>query len=280
MQEKSKTTQISSIGTVRTFLKVGACSETLCNVLDRAYDHPLQVEEHASMPLAGGLMRGYQCGMLWGAALAAGAQVYHQFGAGEQAEMEAVLTAQRLVETFRSHYKYINCYEITRVDWHKPVEMWGYLLRGGPIKCFSMSASYAKQAHREINDSLAAEKLAATAQPQSCAAALARKLGASDLHTLMVAGFAGGIGLSGGACGALGAAIWFAMMAYAKEGVKENELEPPQAKAAMDKFLEITGNVFECSKIVGRKFENVADHAAYLCEGGCAKIIEGLAALN
>ncbi len=68
---------ISSIGTVRTFLKVGTCSEALCNVLDRAFDHPLKLEEEATAPLAGGIMlHGYQCGMLWGVTLAAGAQAY------------------------------------------------------------------------------------------------------------------------------------------------------------------------------------------------------------
>ena len=34
----------------------------------------------------------------------------------------------------------------------------------------------------------------------------------------------------------------------------------------------------ECSAIVGRQFENIADHAAYLRDGGCAEIIELLAA--
>ena len=40
----------------------------------------------------------------------------------------------------------------------------------------------------------------------------------------------------------------------------------------------ITDNTFECSGIVGRKFENVHDHAGYLSEGGCSELIEGLAA--
>ena len=35
---------------------------------------------------------------------------------------------------------------------------------------------------------------------------------------------------------------------------------------------------FECAGIVGRKFENIADHAGYLRDGGCAKIIEVLSA--
>jgi len=58
--------------------------------------------------LAGGFMGyGYQCGMLWGAVLAAGAQAYRIFGAGPQAETEAVIAAQRLVEAFRDRNKYI-----------------------------------------------------------------------------------------------------------------------------------------------------------------------------
>ena len=93
------TSGISSIGTVRTFLKVGTCSEALFNVLDRAFDHPLKLEEHAVMPLAGGIVQhGYQCGMLWGVTLAAGAQAYRLLGPGSQAETEAIIAAQRLVD--------------------------------------------------------------------------------------------------------------------------------------------------------------------------------------
>ena len=55
------------------------------------------------MPFAGGIMQhGYQCGMIWGAALAAGAQAYRLFGPGPQAEAMAVIAAQWLVESFRA----------------------------------------------------------------------------------------------------------------------------------------------------------------------------------
>jgi hypothetical protein len=53
----------------------------------------------------------------------------------------------------------------------------------------------------------AARPVEAPAQPVSCAALLAHKMGLSDLQATMAAGFAGGIGLSGGACGALGVAM-------------------------------------------------------------------------
>ncbi|MFZ1552900.1 MAG: hypothetical protein WAV53_16015 [Anaerolineae bacterium] len=72
-------------------------------VVDRSFDQPLPLEESAAMPLAGGIMgNGYQCGMLWGGALAAGAQAYRHHGAGARAEVEALLAAQKLVETFRA----------------------------------------------------------------------------------------------------------------------------------------------------------------------------------
>jgi hypothetical protein len=46
----------------------------------------------------------------------------------------------------------------------------------------------------------------------------------------------------------------------------------------INKFLIAADFKFECSGIVGRKFENIADHAGYLRSGGCANLIELLAA--
>ena len=39
-------------------------------------------------------------------------------------------------------------------------------------------------------------------------AMVVKKIGASKIHAIMAAGLAGGIGFGGGACGALGTAIW------------------------------------------------------------------------
>jgi hypothetical protein len=262
------------------------------SVVDDSFGHPLKTEEGAVMPLAGGLMGyGYQCGMLWGAALAAGAQAYRLFGTGPQAEAEAVLAAQRLVEAFRARNKYIDCSEITELNWKESSKRQGlaqvlkFFLKGGPIVCFSMTASYARVTFNEIDSTLAEEHIEAPPPPVSCAAMLAHKMGESDLHAVMAAGFAGGIGLSGSACGALGAAIWIiGMNSDEGEGQKSggenlNALfENPKALAAVERYLESADYEFECSKIVGRRFESVADHAAYMRQGGCAQIIEALAA--
>jgi len=103
-------------------------------------------------------------------------------------------------------------------------------------------------------------------------------MGVSDMHKVMAAGFAGGIGLSGGACGALGAAICIIGMNSIKEGAGKLDFMNPKAQDAIGRFIKCTDFEFECSKIVGRRFEDVDDHAAYLRDGGCSKIIEALAA--
>jgi hypothetical protein len=230
------------------------------------------------MLLAGGIMgQGYQCGQLWGAALAAGGQAYQLFGPGPQAETAAVIAAQRLVETFRKRYKEINCLELTRADIKIPKQALKYLAKGGPIRCFSMTAGYASAALREINAALSEKPVEALSHPVSCAAVLAKKMGLSEVQTVMAAGLAGGIGLSGGACGALGAAIWIISLEESKEGLKFT-YDNPKGSAAIERFLESSDYEFECSKIVGRKFEDIHDHAGYLRAGGCSKIIAALAA--
>ena len=154
-----------------------------------------------------------------------------------------------------------------------------FFLKGGPIGCFSMAARYAPVAFSDIKSTISEKPVEAPPHPISCASMLAQKMGASDMQAVMAAGFAGGIGLSGGACGALGAAIWIIGMNHIKEGDKDFAFNSPTIQAAIERFLESADYEFECSKIVGRKFENAADHASYVCAGGCSKIIEALATL-
>lgn len=278
-EEKSR---MSSLRTIRTFLKVGTCSETLCNVLDRAFEHPLKLEENASMPFAGGIMQhGYQCGMIWGATLAAGAQAFRLFGPGPKAEGAAILAAKRVVDSFRAQNQHINCLEITDLDKSSSnMQMIMYfLVKGGTIGCFRMAARYAPVAYEEINAAFSETDIDVPSSPVSCAALVAQKMGVSEMQVVMAAGFAGGIGLSGGACGALGAAIWIIGMDGSKEGESKVDFKNPRAMEAIDSFLKQTDYKFECSEIVGRRFEDVGDHAGYLCDGGCSKILEVLAAI-
>jgi hypothetical protein len=251
------------------------------SVVDDSFDHPLKSEEKAVNPLAGGIANmGYQCGMLWGAALAAGARAYQLYGSVPQAEAEAIIASQRLVESFRTHAKNeINCLEISDLNMQGDFDakaIFKFFLKGGPIGCFRMAANYAQNAYSEINSAFSKEPAEISASPVSCATMLAKKMGASEMHAVMAAGFAGGIGLSGGACGALGAAIWLtginqpvAIEGFSYSGTWVNDM--------IETFLESSDYEFECAEIVGREFESVSDHADYVCNGGCAEIIETLA---
>jgi hypothetical protein len=263
------------------------------SVVDCSFDHPLKLEEKASAPLAGGvMMHGYQCGMLWGGALAAGAQAYQLFGPGAQAETGAVLASQKVVGSFLARNKTINCDEMTGVDWQmisssspSPDRVMRqalkFLGKGGPALCFGTAARYAPAAQREIIAALSTGPIEALSPSVSCTAVLAQQMGVSDLHTVMAAGCAGGIGLSGGACGALGAAIWIQGMAYLKEGRADDlwtsEVFRSKVEDTIECFLESSDYEFECGDIVGRKFEDARDHAAYVHGGGCAQIIAALA---
>ena len=271
----------STMGTVGTFLKRGACSETMVAVLNRAFQHPALETERPSQPFAGGIMQhGYQCGLVWGAALAAGAEAHRRFGAGPEAETKAILAGQRVVEAFRGQNQtQMNCMEITDLDKSSStMKMVTYfLIKGGTIGCFRRAARYAPVVLREIDAALCREPVAVPPAPASCAALMARRMGASEEHAVMAAGLAGGIGLSGGACGALGAAIWVAGIKLLSEGATKIAFKAPHAEALIARFVKCANYEFECSAICGRKFADVADHASYLRAGGCSKILEGLA---
>ncbi|MFC1930329.1 C-GCAxxG-C-C family (seleno)protein [Chloroflexota bacterium] len=251
------------------------------SVVDRSFNHPLKLEEEASMPLAGGIVsQGYQCGMLWGATLAAGAQAYRLLGPGPQAETAAIIATQRLVESFRArNNNNIDCLEITETHLQDKKQALNYFfLKGGFIGCVRMAVKYVPEAFREINTALSEIHIEAPHHPVSCSAMLAQKMGVSDMHTVMAAGFAGGIGLSGGACGALGAAIWIIGM-NEPEGGGLKKMNNPKVGDTIDRFIKSAADFkFECSEIVGRRFENIGDHAGYLRDGGCSEIIEVLAA--
>jgi len=248
--------------------------------VDRSFGHPLIREEHAAAPLAGGLGQGYQCGQIWGAALAAGAEAYRLFGPGPEAEYMALLAAQRLVACFRARNKYIDCLEITEIDLASPTmrKVIRFLIKSGVTgSCFGMAARYAKAALAEIKATLVEKPSSVPPAPVSCAAMLARRMGASDMHAVMAAGFSGGIGLSGSACGALGAAIWIAGMNSIQGEAERISFNSPVAAGVIERFLKGTDYEFECAQIVGRSFETIEDHAVHLRTGGCEGIIQALA---
>lgn len=272
---------VTPLRTVGTFIRGRACSDTLFHVLSCAYEHPQPDEERGAQPFAGGIMqRGYQCGMIWGAALAAGAEAHRRLGDSPRAEAVAIAAAAKLLETFRAQNGATDCFDITEIDDDSStLDMVAYfLLKGGVVRCFAGAARYASAAKEVIDAALAAPPEDAPTAPLSCAALLAGQMGASRLHEVMVAGFAGGIGLGGGGCGALAAAIWLTGVRALQGGAARVDFQSPEGRAVTERFLASTGGEFECAAICGRTFANVEDHAAYLRGGGCAPLLQALAA--
>lgn len=225
------------------------------------------------------MQHGYQCGMIWGSSLAAGAEAYRLHGATAKAETLTILAAQRLVHAFQSQKGTINCLEITDID--KSSSGWEmffyFFVKGGTIGCMRTAKQFAPAAFSEITSALSDEDATIPPGPVSCASILARHLNASELHTVMASGLAGGIGLCGGACGALGAAIWFISLKNSDEKSGKVDFRDPRGLALIEEFMKVTDYEFECSRITGRKFDSVQDHADYLQHGGCAELLETLA---
>jgi len=264
----------------RVFLKKGTCSQTLCYLLDREFGHLMENEERASDPLAGGLMQtGHQCGQLWGATLAAGAEAFRRHPDRERAMGAAMTATRHLVDSFERRAKSVNCRDIIGCDFSGRFDLWKALLLGRFVRCFMLAGRWAPEAIAAADEGLARDAGAPPRQPLSCASAVVKKMGAGAEEMVMVAGFAGGIGLSGNACGAFGAAIWMKTLAWCREhpGKTPPYFKNQATKNMLRAFKAATGSEMLCHRITGRRFKSVGEHAEFVKSGGCGELIDLLA---
>ncbi len=267
----------------KVFMKLGACSSALYFLLERGFDRERDTDARAVEPLAGGILRkGYQCGMLWGSAMSAGAESYRRYGNTDEAIGYAIHATQKITNHFITRMESVDCIDITGTDWNNKLSSLKFMLTGKMFHCFSMVKSWPPDAFQAILDTLPdkdSEPEKPFATPcMSCASEVARRMGASDEEIVTVAGFAGGIGLSGNACGALGAALWIKTLAYCRNNGK-NTLQNPEMEATVEAFLKASDYNFLCRDITGKEFKSVEDHTDYIQEGGC-EIIEDLILSN
>ena len=270
--------------TIKVFKECQTCSRTFGYLLNRAFGHPKELEEKALALMAGGLMnQGHQCGMLWGAALAAGAEAYRQQDNLDEAIAAAVTATQHVIESFLKRTNTVNCREIIEIDLSKFLGMVKFIIKTSLQKeknnpCFNLAEQWAPEAIQSASKGLSEKTIELKQKPVSCASEVVRKMGGSEEEMAMVAGFAGGLGLSGKACGALSAAIWMKTLEWCKENPGK---DPPyfnnqNAKKKLKAFLEKTNGEFLCKKISGRCFENLNEHSEFVCNGGCNKILNVL----
>jgi C_GCAxxG_C_C family probable redox protein len=270
----------------KVFWKCGSCSHAMFHLLNHEFDNPRENEEIASDLLAGGIaQKGYQCGMLWGASLAVGAESFRRYSNNNEATASAITASQYLVESFTKRTKSVNCRDISKVNWENKFDMAIYMLKTvmqGFIysPCFNLIVKWTPEAIQVANEGVAIKPV--QDQPcVSCASEVLKKMGASDEEAVMVAGFAGGIGLSGNACGALSATIWYKMLEWSKKnpGKTPSYFNNQDTKLILRAFYIQTDSEALCSKITEKQFKSIDEHSEYIRRGGCGKLIDALTKL-
>jgi hypothetical protein len=269
---------MNSENTKMVFLKKGTCSRTMFYILNREFGYPLETEERAADPLAGGIMQqGYQCGLLLGSVLAVGAESFRRCDNCSQAISLAITATQHLIESFSNRAKSTDCLDITEADFSSKLSMAKYFITGKFLSCFKLADKWAPEAFQSATEGLSQEQTDLPHLPISCASEVAKKMGATDEEMVMVAGFAGGLGLSGKACGALSAAIWMNTLAWCKKQPVKSSYPNPKATHTLEAFFGATDHEFLCHKISGQCFKTIEDHTEFIKNGGCDKLIHVLA---
>lgn len=266
------------------FMKCGTCSQTFAHILNREFGHAEEEAEHAIDPLAGGIVnRGHQCGMLWGATLAVGKEAYHRNPNLEEAIATAVTATQHIVESFVNRTQTVNCREITGYNLNSVMGMVGFMIKtlSKGMKnslCFNLADDWAPEAIQAGKEGLETDPIQLKHDPVSCASEVVRRMGGTEEEIAMVSGFAGGLGLSGHACGALSAAIWMKTLRWVRENPGKN---PPMfnnkmAKQLIKGFENMTDSKMLCREITEREFESINDYSEFILAGGCERLIEML----
>jgi len=260
------------------FRKLGACSSTQYYILNREFGHQREVEVRAAEPLAGGIMRqGYQCGMLWGSALAVGAESYRRSKDPDKAVGMAISTTQHVMKSFVGRTKAVDCFDITECDWTNKVAMIKFMITGKFLSCFTLAENWAPEMIEAAYEGFSAQSGELPLPAISCASEVVRKMGGRPEEIASVAGFAGGIGLSGNGCGALGAAIWLNSLKWSRENPGKSSYDNPDAKRTLDTFMKFTNFKVTCHEITGKQFTSIADHTEFMKNGGCKEVISALA---
>ncbi|MCP4313881.1 MAG: hypothetical protein GY790_21715 [Bacteroidetes bacterium] len=262
----------------RTFLKKGTCSRTFFYILDREFGYPLDEEEKAIDPMAGGILQqGYQCGMLWGASMAVGAESHRRNDNPGQAIGITILATQHIMKSFENRTKSIECEEITSCDFQNKRSFAKFMLSGKFVTCLKLAGKWAPEALKAAREGLSLGQDDLSQEPVSCASEVVRKMGGSEAEMIMVSGFAGGLGLSGNGCGALAAAVWMNALIHNRKQTGKAANFDPDKDLTLKAFYENTDYEIECNKICGQRFNTVEEHSEFVKNGGCKKLLQVLA---
>ena len=272
-----------------------SCSEAAMTTQLRSFGVEESAYEQAIHAFSGGFLHsGRACGLLSGSALAAGVLARTRFS-DQRARIHATLAAT--IGLARSHPALsgsVNCQTITETELTTWRGRLSYLMRGKAAHCGRLHVEWTSRAHRLIEESFRQAVDTPVSRCDNCAVATLGKcasaVGIPAEDVSIVAGLAGGLGLLGNVCGALAAGV-FALGAT-HYIARSNAPRDSRARGAVAELSSAArkgppGELHrsfcgrfgsdQCMKIVGRRFENVDDHARFIAEGGCATIVDFVA---
>jgi hypothetical protein len=208
--------------------------------------------------------------------MAMGAEAYRRSGDPGLAASVALESSKKILDSFTGRVGTIECEEITKVTWGSKGSIAKYMITGRAINCFNMAAKWATEAVQTAQHEMEG-KTNGHKPIRCCACEVIRKMGGSEQDMAMVAGFSGGLGLSGSGCGALAAVMWYKALTKVKDKTYKYSTNDPVMQALINTFYEASDYEMECHKITGRKFRNAEEHSDFVENGGCAGLIDTLA---
>jgi len=214
--------------------------------------------------------------MVWGASMALGTEAFRRFDDKDKAIPIAITATQYMMESFFKRAKSIDCGDITETDFGNKWSFAKYMFTGKFYGCFKLADKWAPEAIESAKEGLL-KQFELKQSPISCASEVVKKMDGSHEETVMVAGFAGGLGLSGNACGALAAAIWKTILELIKKDEWKPGFKDPVSEKIIERFYEATDYKMECHEICGMRFKTLDEHTEYIKNGGCDSLINVLA---
>ncbi len=241
--------------------------------------------------------QGQACGHLWGAALSAGIRASQELD-GEAAISAAALEATRRLTAALSEDGWaFTCFENTGCDFTSLGGKIKYMRSDKPKACGRKALVWANRANSVIDDVLAEYGEKSEAGPcekctVACMSKIVGKTGHGAEEIPIVAGFAGGLGLSGNICGALAVGVFALSVSYYRDrdpdrrdskmraafqelNLVESRLRKLPSQLQRD-FAERFGST-RCETIAGRKFSDADDHSSYMAAGGCRDVVQYVA---
>lgn len=211
--------------------------------------------------------------MLWGASMAAGAEALRRTKNMSKATGLAIKATQIISDSFQRLAKATDCKEITKCNWSKKCSIAKYMVSGKIFGYFNLASKWVPQAIEAAHEGLKANLDNLPEKCISFAPEIVRKMEGTDEEVVMVAGFAGGLGLKGGGCGALVAAIWKTILELVRKRNWKYTLNDPVTMESLNRFLKVSDYKIECYDITGKKFSSAIEHSDFIINGGCDNLI-------